>query len=116
MNRFRPVWPPLALLPLAVAIASAPARADSFVLKDIRLEGLGRLSAASVYAQMPVAAGDTVSDESSSAIVRALFASGQFEDVQVLRDGEALVVRLVERPSISGIELSGNQSIQKDDC
>lgn len=115
MNCFRPVWPPLALLPLAAAIASAPVHADSFVLKDIRLEGLGRLSASSVYAQLPVAAGETVSDETSSTIVRALFATGQFEDVQVLREGDALVVRVVERPSISGIELSGNQSIQKEE-
>ena len=115
MNCFRPVWPPLALLPLAAAIASAPVHADSYVLKDIRLEGLGRLSASSVYAQLPVAAGETVSDETSSTIVRALFATGQFEDVQVLREGDALVVRVVERPSISGIELSGNQSIQKEE-
>ena len=115
MNRFRPVWPPLALLPLAAAIASTPVHADSFVLKDIRLEGLGRISAASVYAQLPVAAGETVSEATSSTIVRALFATGQFEDVQVLREGDALVVRVVERPSISGIELSGNQSIQKEE-
>ena len=108
-------WPTLAVLPLALAIASVSVHAASFVVKDIRLEGLGRLSAASVYALLPFAAGETVTDERSSDVVRALFASGQFEDVQVLRQGDALVVRVVERPSISTIELSGNQSINKED-
>ncbi|MEL0027097.1 MAG: outer membrane protein assembly factor BamA [Perlucidibaca sp.] len=103
------------MLPLALALAVAPAHADTFIAKDIRLEGLGRLPAASVYALLPIAAGDAVSDERSSDIVKALFASGQFEDVQVLRDGDALVVRVVERPSIASIDLSGNKSINKDD-
>lgn len=115
MIRIRPQWPTLSMLPLALAMASMSVQADTFVVKDIRLEGLGRLSASSVYALLPVSAGDAVSDERSSDIVKALFASGQFEDVQVLRDGDALVVRMVERPSISSIELTGNQSINKDD-
>lgn len=115
MIRIRPQWPTLPMLPLAIAMASMPVQADTFVVKDIRLEGLGRLSASSVYALLPISAGDAVSDERSADIVKALFASGQFEDVQVLRDGDALVVRMVERPSISTIELTGNQSINKDD-
>lgn len=115
MIRIRPQWPTLSMLPLALAMASMSVQADTFVVKDIRLEGLGRLSASSVYALLPVSAGDAVNDERSSDIVKALFASGQFEDVQVLRDGDALVVRMVERPSISSIELTGNQSINKDD-
>lgn len=113
MIRFRPHWPTLAMMPLAAAVMTA--HADNFVVQDIRLEGLVRLSAASVYALMPIAVGESAGDATSSDIVKALFASGQFEDVQVLRQGDALVVRLVERPSISGIELSGNQSIQRDD-
>ncbi|MES3041266.1 MAG: outer membrane protein assembly factor BamA [Pseudomonadota bacterium] len=115
MTRNRPFWPRLVLLPLALAVASTSAYADTFVVKDIRLEGLGRLSASSVYALLPFAAGETISDERSADLVRALFASGQFEDVQALREGDALVVRVVERPSISTIELSGNQSINKED-
>lgn len=117
MIRFRPNWPNMALLPIAaaIAVASAPAQAENFVAKDIRLEGLARLSAASVYALLPIAVGDAVTDDSSAGIVKALFASGQFEDVQVLRDGDVLVVRVVERPSISAIELEGNQSINKEE-
>ena len=109
MIRVRPLWSTFPMLPLALALAAVPAHADTFIAKDIRLEGLGRLPAASVYALLPIAAGDAVSDERSSDIVKALFASGQFEDVQVLRDGDALVVRVVERPSIASIDLSGNK-------
>jgi len=115
MIRVRPFWPTFPMLPLAVALASLPVHADTFIAKDIRLEGLGRLPAASVYALLPVAAGDAVSDERSSEIVKALFASGQFEDVQVLRDGDVMIVRVVERPSISSIDISGNKSINKED-
>lgn len=107
-------WSLFAALPLALAV-SASAHAETFVVKDIRLEGLARLSAASVYALLPLSAGDAFDSERSPDVVKALFASGQFEDVQVLRDGDAMIVRVVERPSISSIELSGNQSIVKDD-
>jgi outer membrane protein insertion porin family len=101
------------LLPIAVAVAvvSSPAQAESFVMSDIRLEGLARLSAASVYGLMPYAVGDVLTNDRSSEIVQALFASGQFEDVQVLRDGNAIIVRVVERPSVSSIEITGNKSI-----
>lgn len=115
INPLRPSWPAFALLPLAAALISAPVHAESFVIKDIRLEGLGRLSAASVYALLPVSSGSMLTDERGADSVRALFASGQFEDVQVLRDGNDMIVRVVERPSISSIELKGNQSIGKDD-
>ncbi len=115
INPLRPSWPAFALLPLAAALISAPVHAESFVIKDIRLEGLGRLSAASVYALLPVSTGSMLTDERSADSVRALFASGQFEDVQVLRDGDDMIVRVVERPSIASIELKGNQSIGKDD-
>ena len=115
INPLRPSWPAFALLPLAAALISAPVHAESFVIKDIRLEGLGRLSAASVYALLPVSSGSMLTDERGADSVRALFASGQFEDVQVLRDGDTMIVRVVERPSIASIELKGNQSIGKDD-
>lgn len=115
MKRNRPNWPTLPMLPLAVALASVQVHADTFIVNDIRLEGLGRLSAASVYALIPFSSGEAITDDQSSDIVRALFASGQFEDVQVLRDGNALIVRLVERPSIASITLEGNQSIGKED-
>lgn len=115
INPLRPSWPAFALLPLAAAVISVPVHAESFVIKDIRLEGLGRLSAASVYALLPVSSGSMLTDERGADSVRALFASGQFEDVQVLRDGNDMVVRVVERPSIASIELKGNQSIGKDD-
>ncbi len=94
---------------------SAPTLAfDSFVVKDIRLEGLARISAASVYAALPVNAGDTVNDARLSEALRALFKTGNFEDIQVGRDGDVLVLQLTERPSIVSIDISGNKSIDKE--
>lgn len=115
INLLRPSWPVFVLLPLAAAVVSAPVYAQSFVINDIRLEGLGRLSAASVYALLPVSSGSLLTDERSADSVRALFASGQFEDVQVLRERDDMIIRVVERPSIASIELKGNQSIGKED-
>lgn len=102
--------------PLAVmAAVSAPIQAQDFIVKDVQLEGLARLTAASVLGLMPYSAGDVVNAQRSSEIVTALFASGQFEDVQVLRQGDTLLVRVVERPSVATIEITGNKSISQDE-
>ena len=99
----------------ASLLLAAPAHAfDSFVVKDIRLEGLARISAASVYGALTISAGDMVDDARLAEAVRALFKTGNFEDVQVARDGDVLVVQVVERPSIVSIDISGNKSIDKD--
>jgi outer membrane protein insertion porin family len=100
----------------ASLLAAAPARAfDAFVVKDIRLEGLARISAASVYGSLPISAGDRVDDARLAEAVRALFKTGNFEDVEVGRDGDVLVLQLTERPSIVSIDISGNKSIEKED-
>jgi outer membrane protein insertion porin family len=115
MSRIRQhVLLPLVTLSASVMLA-APAHAfDAFVIKDIRLEGLARISAASVYGALTVSAGDKVDDSRLNDAVRALFKTGNFEDVQVARDGDVLVFQLVERPSIVSIDISGNKSIDKD--
>jgi outer membrane protein insertion porin family len=87
---------------------------ERFVIQDIRLEGLARLSAASVYASLPVSAGDRVDDTRLAEVLRALFKTGNFEDVQVGRDGDVLVIRLTERPEIVSLDIKGNKSIEKD--
>ncbi|RZU44840.1 Beta-barrel assembly machine subunit BamA [Fluviicoccus keumensis] len=88
--------------------------ADSFTIRDIRLEGLMRVSPASVYAQLPLASGDKISGDRVSDAVRSLFGTGNFEDVAVERDGDVLVFRLTERPAITDVKLEGNKAIDTD--
>ncbi len=97
----------------AVSLANANGMLP-FKVHDIRVEGLQRLPVERVYAELPIQAGDTVTRESVVRAVQTLFASGNFEDVQLGRDGDDLVVVVAERPSIARIELSGNKSIDEE--
>jgi len=84
---------------------------ESFVIGDIKVEGLQRISVGTVYNYLPLKMGERVDDESSAAAIRALFKTGFFEDVVLERDGNTLVVFVSERPAIASIELEGNSDI-----
>ena len=88
--------------------------AESFVVSDIRVEGLQRISAGSVFASMPLAVGDTVDERATRAAARSLFATGNFDDIRIGRDGNVLVVIVTERPSISDITIDGNKAIETE--
>ena len=88
---------------------------DPFVVKDIRLDGLQRIAVGTVFNYLPIKVGDRVDDALTSEAVRALFGTGFFRDVQLDREGETLVVTVVERPSIGSIEFVGNDDLKTED-
>tara|TARA_Y100000590_G_scaffold22227_1_gene25691 strand:+ start:14799 stop:17222 length:2424 start_codon:yes stop_codon:yes gene_type:complete len=88
---------------------------DTWVVNDIRISGLQRVSAGSVFAEMPVSVGDSVDTYSLQIVAKTLFKTGQFDDIQLGRDGNILIISLVERPSISNIEIDGNKALKTED-
>ena len=104
----------LAVFVLWAAVRAAAA-ADAFVVRDIRLEGLQRITAGTVFNYLPIKVGDTVDGTRTAAALRALFGTGFFRDVRLERDGETLVVSVIERPSIGSIEFSGNEDLKTED-
>lgn len=104
------------LLPALIsAFITAEVHAESFTVSDIRVNGLQRVSAGSVFAALPLNVGETVDEQSLVDATRSLFRTGFFQDIQLGRDGNVLVVSVVERPSISSIEIEGNKAIATDD-
>ncbi|MEM1112425.1 MAG: outer membrane protein assembly factor BamA [Pseudomonadota bacterium] len=99
---------------LLMGLSFAQAQDSSFIISDIRVEGLQRISAGSVFAAMPLAVGDLVSEQSLQAAARSLFGTGNFDDIRLGRDGNVLVVIVAERPSISEINIDGNKAIETE--
>lgn len=104
----------LGMAALLLAGASG-AQAQSFDVSDIRVEGLQRVSAASVFNAFPVSANDRVSEQQLASAARDLFATGLFEDVSLAREGDVLVIQVVERPTIARLNLTGNKQLKEED-
>lgn len=96
-------------------VGASGAQAQSFDVSDIRVEGLQRVSAASVFNAFPVSANDRVSEQQLASAARDLFATGLFEDVSLAREGDVLIIQVVERPTIARLNLTGNQKLSEDD-
>jgi outer membrane protein insertion porin family len=88
---------------------------ESFTIRDIRVEGLQRISAGTVFNYLPAKVGDTFDHALSQEAIRALFKTGFFKDVRLERDGNALVVHVEERPSIAGVKIEGNKEMNTED-
>lgn len=102
---------------VAVLVASAalPALAvQPFVLKDIRVEGLQRAEAGTVFAALPFRVGDTYSDEKAAAALRALFATGLFKDVRIEVEGQVAVVVVEERAVIGSVDFTGTREFDRE--
>mgnify|MGYP003344923343 CR=1 FL=1 len=89
-------WSRVAVLLIAFQAAAAAAF-EPFVIKDIRVEGIQRTEAGTVFGYLPVKVGDTMTEEKAAQAIRALFATGFFQDVTIDRDGSVLVVSIREQ-------------------
>jgi outer membrane protein insertion porin family len=89
--------------------------AESFVISDIRVEGLQRISEGTVYNYLPLNRGDLLTAATARAALRELYRTGFFQDIQFSREGNILVIDVLERPAIAAVNLSGNKAIKDDD-
>jgi len=99
---------------LSVLFALPAMAIEPFVIKDIRVEGIQRTEAGTVFSYLPVKVGDTMTDEKAAQAIRALFATGFFKDVSLESDSGVLVVVVQERPSVAQIEFVGIKEFDKD--
>jgi len=99
---------------LLCALVAAPAYAiESFVVKDIQVVGLQRISAGTVFNYLPIKIGSTVTPRRASDAIKALFKTGFFRNVSLDRSGSTLIVKVVERPSIASIKITGVKELDK---
>ncbi len=87
---------------------------EAFIVNDIRIAGLQRVSTGSIFNTIPISVGDKIDDRKIVDITRALFSTEQFDDIQIGRDGNALIITVAERPSISSIDISGNSALKTE--
>ena len=103
----------LLLIGVCLSVFSAHA-IEPFTITDIRIEGIERLEAGTVFNYLPLKVGDEVNDEEARLSIKSLFETGFFHDVQLEQDGTVLVVKVQERPSIAEILLVGNQVLDSE--
>ncbi|EJF73925.1 putative surface antigen [Pseudomonas sp. Ag1] len=103
------------LCSVALLLNVTLAHAEAFKISDIRINGLQRVSAGSVFGALPLNVGDEADDRRLVDSTRALFKTGFFQDIQLSRDGTVLIINVVERPSVSSIEFEGNKAISTED-
>ncbi|MDD3483719.1 outer membrane protein assembly factor BamA [Azovibrio restrictus] len=100
---------------LIAGLLSASAHAfEPFAIRDIRVEGIQRTEAGTVFSYLPVKVGDTLTGEKASQSIKALFATGFFKDVRVEVEGDVMVLILQERPAIAKIDFVGMKEFEKD--
>ncbi len=110
-----PIFPRHLIAVAALALCSGYANAaDPFTVKDIRVEGIQRTEAGTVFSYLPVRVGETFTDEKGSTAIKALYATGFFKDVRIEVEGDVLVVFVEERPAIASVEFTGTKEFDKE--
>ena len=108
---------PLSLLLIVIFSCSSHLAnaSEEFTVSDIRVDGLKRVSAGTIFSDFPISAGETFSSDRLVSATKSLFKTGLFTDIQLYREGNDLVINVSERPSITKIEIEGNKDISEDD-
>jgi len=105
----------VSLLFVCCLFAMASMAQSTFVVKDIRIEGLQRISDGTVFNYLPINIGDTLDRQRIQEAMRAVYATGFFKNVEFRRDGNTLVIAVLERPSIESFTIEGNKDIKTED-
>ncbi len=105
----------LVVLAAAAAAACGAYAFDPFIVKDIRIEGIQRTEAGTIFSYMPVKVGETMTDDKAAQAIRSLYATGFFKDVSLEVDGGVLIVVVQERPSVAQIDIVGAKEFSKED-
>jgi outer membrane protein insertion porin family len=100
---------------LSLSAGAAPAATEPFVVRDMRVEGLQRISEGTVFNYLPINIGDTVDHVRVGEAIRALYAQALFDDIELRREGDTLIIAVRERPSIESFEIEGNKDIKTED-
>jgi outer membrane protein insertion porin family len=103
------------MLGLALVLAGTAAFADDFVVRDMRVEGLQRISEGTVFNYLPINIGDNINEIRIQEAIRALYTQGLFDDIEMRRDGQTLIIAVHERPSIESFVIEGNKDIKTED-
>jgi outer membrane protein insertion porin family len=113
--RTSPLFIPKLITAAIVSAFAANALAiEPFTVRDIRVEGIQRTEAGTVFNYLPVRVGEVFNDEKAAAAIKALYATGFFKDVRIEAEGDVLVVAVEERPAIAAVDFTGTKEFEKD--
>ena len=105
---------PLFLLLLSIS-SVVHSEEQGFIVQDIRVTGLQRISVGTVFNYLPVNIGEELLYKNIAPAIRALFKTGFFRDISMSRQGDVLLIEVLERPSIAEIKIEGNDDLKTDD-
>ena len=88
---------------------------ETFVVKDIRVEGIQRIEVGTVFSYLPIRVGDEIDNDKASSAIKALYATGFFSDVRLEQDGDLLIVSIQERPAIGQIDINGTKEFKTEE-